>query len=328
MKTLLEKIIRLGRIVRVTVIRKTIHLSRRVIIPGFEGISLWEVIFFFIWSIKRGLITTRAAALSFHFFLAMIPFGLILVVLSANLPFFDIESDIAPVLANFIPDQLFYNFLDNLENYKNSSVTSFISFGFLVAIYFTSNGFSMLLSAFNSSRHKFKKRKWWSIKLISILFVIGFIVSILGLFLIILFMRKLITVIGESSAFVHDHFDGIFTASSFILVTILMYFGVTLLYYFGPREHKKFKLFSAGATLATLMIILISFLYSYYVSNFGRYNDLYGSLGTIMMLLLWIYLNSFALLIGFELNASIHGAILNKRLDNLERIENRYDKNY
>ncbi len=318
----------MARILRVTAIRKTIHLSRKIILPGFEGISLWEVIFFFIWSIKRGLVTTRAAALAFHFFLALIPFGLILVVLSTNLPFFDIESDIAPILANFIPDELFHNFLDNLENYKNSSVTSFVSFGFLIAIYFTSNGFAMLIRTFNSSRHKFEKRAWWSIKLISIVYVIGFLISILGLFMIILSTRKLLTFMAESSDFVADHFSGIFTTTSFITVGVLMYFGVALIYYFGPRNRKHFKFFSAGATLATVMIILISFVYSYYISNFGNYNDLYGSLGTIMMLLLWIYLNSFALLIGFELNASIHGAILNKKLVHLEKIKNRYENNY
>jgi membrane protein len=99
-----------------------------------------------------------------------------------------------------------------------------------------------------------------------------------------------------------------------------------MLYYFGPRRRKQFKFFSPGATLATFLILLISVAYEIYVAYYASYNDLYGSLGTIIILLIWIYLISYSLLIGFELNASIHGAMAEKTLNKLEDLENRYDK--
>ena len=114
MKSLIEKITRLLRIIRVTLIRKVIHVSRKIIIPGFEGVSLWEILFFFAWSIRRGLVATRASSLAFHFFLAMIPFGLVMVIITAYIPYFDLQADVLPVFSSFIPEAVFNQFVDNL----------------------------------------------------------------------------------------------------------------------------------------------------------------------------------------------------------------------
>ena len=111
-----------------------------------------------------------------------------------------------------------------------------------------------------------------------------------------------------------------------LFLSVLLYFGVAILYYLGPRKRKHFKFFSPGATLATLLILIISVLYELYVAYYASYNELYGSLGTIIMLLLWIYLISYALLIGFELNASIHGAMQQKSLNDLNELDEHYDK--
>ena len=281
--------------------------------------------FFFFYSIQKGYIGTRASSLAFHFFLAMIPFGLVMVVLSDSLHFFDLERDIVPILASFIPHELFNHFMDNVNQFHNSTVNSIASVGFLVALYFTSNGFSVMIRAFNHSKMKFKKRQWWSIRVTSFLLVITFIIGILVLFLLIVYERKLLGTWAESSAFVQSNFETIFIIVAFIIVTIALYFGIALLYYFGPSNRKTFKFFSAGATMATIMIIVISKGYTLYIHNFARFDELYGSVGTLMILMLWIYLMSFALLIGFELNASIRGAIDKKRLDTLTNIEGRYD---
>lgn len=330
MQKIVEKIKRLLRILRVTVIRKTIHISRKVILPGFEGVSLWEVLFFFVWSIRKGLISTRAASLSFHFFLAMVPFGLLLVILSAYLPFYDIEKDIIPILANFIPHQLVTNFIDSMHEFENSSVSSLISVGFLLSLYFASNGFAVMINTFNSSRQKFGKRKWWSVKLVSVLFVIIFLVGLLLSFLILLSEKSLLNSWAEKNNFIDNNYGLFFIILNSIFFAIVLYFAIALIYYFGPSKRNRagFKFFSAGATLTTLLIIIISVAYVYYINEFGKYNELYGSIGTIMILLFWIYFVSFSLLLGFELNASIHGAMMKKRLNQLEEISERQEKNY
>ncbi|MBI3134840.1 MAG: YihY/virulence factor BrkB family protein [Bacteroidetes bacterium] len=313
---------------RVTIVRRTIHVSRRIVLPGFEGLSLWEVIFFFAWSLRKGLITQRAASLSFNFFLAMIPFGLLLVILSAYLPFYDIEQDIVPILASFIPGQLVSNFLESMHEFENSSVSSLISFGFLLSLYFASNGFAVMINTFNTTRQKLKKRSWWSVRLVSVVFVVVFLVGLLISFFILLTEKRMLNSLADRSSFIDSHYYTFFILLNSLFFAVVLYFAIALIYYYGPVRKGSFRFFSAGATLATLMIILISVTYVYYVNEFAKYNELYGSIGTIMILLLWIYFVSIALLVGFELNASIHGALLKKHLNQLGDIEKRQEKNY
>jgi membrane protein len=327
-KKLIEKIKRPFRILHVTLVRKIIHVSRRIVFPGFEGLSMWEVLFFFVWSLKKGLITQRAASLSYHFFLAMIPFGLLLVILSAYLPFYDIEHDIIPILAGFIPQQLVENLLQSMHEFENSSVSSLISFGFVLSLYFASNGFAVMLETFNSTRQKIKKRGWWQIKFVSLAFVVVFLIGLLLSFFILLTEKSMLNSLADRSAFIESHYYTFFVIINSLFFIIVLYFAIALIYYFGPSNRGTFKFFSAGASLSTLMIVIISFFYFYYVNEFAKYNELYGSIGTIMILLLWIYFVSIALLVGFELNASIHGALLKKRLDQLGTIESRQEKAY
>jgi len=316
------------RILHVTVVRKTIHLTRKVILPGFEGLSLWEVLFFFVWSIRKGLITTRAASLSFHFFLAMIPFGLLLVILSAYLPFYDIEKDIVPILANFIPEQLVTNFLQSMHEFEHSSVSSLISFGFVLSLYFSANGFAVMIETFNHSRHKFDKRGYWSVQIASVVFVIVFLIGLLISFFILLTEKRLLNNWAETSNFVESHYYIFFVILNGLFFALILYFAIALIYYFGPSKRHGFRFFSAGATLTTTLIIVISIVYVYYINEFSKYNELYGSIGTIMILLLWIYFVSVTLLIGFELNASTHSVLMKKRLNQLESIKKNQEKNY
>jgi len=313
MLKLKNKLIRLFRILRATYFRKLIHLTRKIILPGFEGVSVWEILVFFVWSIRKGLIGTRASSLAFHFFLALIPFSLALVISSAYVPFFDLRADIVPILNGIVPEVLISSFIDGLDDLENSTVNSMISGGFLMAIFFISNGFRVMIQAFNSSKINFDKRSWWSTRLVSLGLVIGFLFSILIMFLFIVWERKLLLVLSDQMAFVLNNFNLIFYGFAFLIIGAILYFSISFLFYIGPSKQSTFKFMSAGSTLTTSLMILIFLGYSYYVSNFAQYNDLYGSVGTIIIVMLWIYLNAYALLIGFELNASIHGAIMKKK---------------
>lgn len=321
MKKVIEYILRLIRICRVVLIRKTIHFSRKIILPGFEGVSLWEILFFFVWSIRKGLIATRASSLAFHFYLALIPFALVLVVSCAYVPFFDLKEDIIPILSGFIPEILVDKFIEGLNEFENSTVNSMISIGFLLALYFISNGFSVMIRAFNSSKIKFEKRSWMSNKLVSFALVIGFIFSIIMIFLFMVWQRKLLLIGANTIDFINNNYDWMNYGFAFLFIGTIIYFGIAVLYYVGPANQTTFKFFSAGATLATILIILIFLLYSFYIQNFANYNALYGSVGTVIIILMWIYLNAYALLIGFELNASIHGAMTNKKLEDFSKLE-------
>lgn len=324
MLELKNKLKRFTRVLKVTYFRKLIHLTRKIILPGFEGISIWEILVFFVWSIRKGLIGTRASSLAFHFFLALIPFSLTLVISSAYVPFFDLREDIVPILSGIVPELLIDNFIEGLDDLENSTVNSMISGGFLTAIFFISNGFRVMINSFNSSKIKFEKRSWISTRLISLGLVIGFLFSIITMLLFIVWERKLLLILGENMAFVSNNFNFIFYAIAFLIIGAILYFAISFLFYIGPSKQSTFKFMSAGSTLSTSLIVLIFLGYSYYVSNFASYNALYGSVGTIIIVLLWIYFNMYALLVGFELNASIHGAIMKKNLEDMSDLEKQY----
>jgi len=318
MLTIKNKLIRLIRLLKVIFLRKIIHFTRKIILPGFEGISIWEILIFFVWTIRKGLVGTRASSLAFHFFLAMIPFGLALVISSAYVPFFDLRQDIIPILSGFVPELLIENFIDGLDDLENSTVNSMISVGFVMALYFISNGFLVMITAFNSSKVQFEKRSWLSTRFISLILVLGFLFSIIATLLFIVWERKLLLIVGENMTFVSNNFNFFFYGIAFFIIGSLLYFSISFLFWIAPSDQSTFKFMSAGSSLSTSLIILIFLGYSYYVTNYANYNALYGSVGTIIIVLLWIYFNAYALLIGFELNASIHGAIMKKKIENIE----------
>lgn len=318
MSKIIKNIIHFLRIFKIVYFRKLIHLTRQIKLPGFEGISIWEILVFFIWTIRKGLVGTRASSLAFHFFLAMIPFGLALVISSTYIPFFDLRQDIIPILSGFVPEILIGNFIDGLADLENSTVNSMISVGFVMALYFISNGFLVMITAFNSSKIEFEKRSWLSTRLISLGLVIGFLFSIIITLFFIVWERKLLLILGEDITFIANNFNLFYYGITFLIIGSLLYFSISFLYYIAPSDRSTFKFMSAGSTLSTSLIILIFLGYSYYVTHFANYNALYGSVGTIIIVLLWIYFNAYALMIGFELNASIHGAMMKKKTLEIE----------
>jgi len=318
MSELLKKINHFLRIMKAIYFRKLIHITRKIKLPGFEGISVWEILVFFIWTIRKGLVGTRASSLAFHFFLAMIPFGLALVISSAYIPFFDLREDIIPILSGFVPELLIGNFIDGLADLENSTVNSMISVGFVMALYFISNGFLVMITAFNSSKIEFEKRSWLSTRLVSLGLVIGFLFSIILTLFFIVWERKLLLILGENFTFISENFNLLYYGVTFLIIGSLLYFSISFLYYIAPSDRSTFRFMSAGSTLSTSLIILIFLVYSYYVTHYANYNALYGSVGTIIIVLLWIYFNAYALMIGFELNASIHGALMKKKTEEIE----------
>ncbi|MBA3901287.1 MAG: YihY/virulence factor BrkB family protein, partial [Bacteroidetes bacterium] len=183
-----------------------------------------------------------------------------------------------------------------------------LSFGFLLAIYFATNGFSSMITAFNHSYHIAESRSMFMQFLVSLWLVL--IVTILLFIAIVLIIFSGITlnyllefgILKDSFHVTLLHFG------KWVVILSLLFFSFSFMYYIGPSKKSEFRFISAGSTLATVLSIITSLGFAYYVNNFGQYNKLYGSIGTIIVMLLWMQFNSFILLIGFELNASIKNA--------------------
>jgi len=185
--------------------------------------------------------------------------------------------------------------------------SSILSIGFLLMLFFSSSGIMSMIEAFNTTYHQFETRSDISIRLISL-----FLVVILSLLLMIAIS---LIVIGNSFfvGFISNHpamneSNFVFFIVGFlkwILIVGLYFLAISFLYYLAPAKKSRFRFITPGAIFATFLQIITVIGFSYYVNNFAQYNKLYGSIGTVIVVMLLIYISSLALILGFELNVSI-----------------------
>jgi membrane protein len=282
--------------------------TSHLIIPGFDGMSLYSAASFFFRGIWQGSISTRAAALSFTFFLALFPAIIFFFTLIPYIPIHGLQNTLLTLLQNLLPKVAYTSALSTIEDIIKRQHGKLLSIGFITAVFFSTNGINAIMRAFNNSIHVKETRSFFKQKLIAIILVI--IVSTLTLIAITLitggsnFLRYL-----SVEGFIHRQF--IFYTlmiCKWLIIVVLFFFTVSFLYYFAPSWHGRFRFISPGSTLATFLFILTSIGFNFYISHFASYNKVYGSIGALIIILLWIYFNAIVLLFGFELNASIKNA--------------------
>ena len=204
-------------------------------------------------------------------------------------------------MKQYMPANVFETIEETLSDIILKKRGSLLSLGFVLSIYFASNGINTLLVAFN----RLLKRAWWKKYMISIslTFVISFMMLLAMMFqiggeLFISYFRD--SMLFSGSWVIHAIW--IFK----LLVTLVMSItAISILYYFATIKEERFRYFSPGAYLATILVVLVSYGFGYYVENFAQYNRLYGSIGAIIVLLVWLYLSALSLITGYEFNQSI-----------------------
>jgi membrane protein len=254
------------------------------------------------------VLVTRASSIAFNLLLALLPASIFLFSLIPFVPLPNFQQELIRLFENILPSNAFtflQTTITDIVTHKSRELTLFM---FVATVIFSTNGIHAVIHAFVVSAHTFKTRSWVNQRKISVvlLLIIIFMISIAGFLVIFgkVAVNRLVVL-----HIVKRHFVIIFLIFlKWILVVLLLFLAISFLYYFAPVRKTGFKFFSPGSTLATLLFILTSLGFSAYVNNFGQYNKLYGSAGTLMVILIWLYLNSIAILIGFELNVSIIAA--------------------
>lgn len=296
-------------------VRNTLHYSRLIVLPGFQGVPLFDVTVFFINGLTKGSINQRAASLSFHFFLSLFPLLIFFFTLIPYIPIDNIYEQIYILINEFVPASSQGAIGKTIDGIFKQKHQGLMSIGFISSVYVASNGINAMIDSFSQTKHNIEKRSWIKQRLRSILFVFGIATGVLISFLLIMGSKFIINYLASNTELLWF----LLKISKWILLISTVYFMFVMLYYYTPTNRENFKFFSAGASLATLLFILTTFGFNFYIEHFSRYNALYGSIGALIIFLLWIYLNSHILLIGFELNASIAHAITDghrvKRLD-------------
>lgn len=284
--------------------RSLSRFLRKRSLPAFDGISMYEAGVFFFRGIQKGAIQNRASSMSFSFFLAIFPGILFLFTLIPYIPIDHFQDRLMELLQEMMPANAFATAEDTLDEIIRHHNGKLLSFGFLATVYFSTSGFNSMFGAFNRSIHIAESRSFWKQRLVAVL--MGFILAVLVI--------VGIGLIGWTTSLMHNMIDknGILgfalEIGRWLFLALMCLIVISCFYYLGPAKRTHWNFISPGAILATTLIIGTSILFAWYVNNFGNYNKLYGSIGTLIVILLWIYYNSMMLLIGFELNAGIHAA--------------------
>lgn len=289
-------------------VQAIIGISKRIILPGFDRLPLFDVANFFIRGLRKGALTMRASSLAFSFFLAIFPALIFFFTLIPYIPIENFRADVMSILGSLLPRHSYDTVRSTIEDVITHRRGGLLSIGFVAALYFSTNGINGIVQAFNNTYHTIDTRKVFKQRMISILLVL--ILSILLIVAIALISLGTFSVdfLVEKNI-LRDRFTyQLLVALKWVTITAMIFFGISFLYFLAPARKNKFSFISAGSTLATLLTLATTFGFNFYVSNFSRYNALYGSIGTLIIVLLWIYFNALILLIGFELNASIHSA--------------------
>ncbi len=279
--------------------------SKRLVLPGFNGIPLFDVAIFFFRGLQQGYITSRAAAISYSIFLAIFPFLIFLFSIIPFIPIDNFQQTLLALIEEFMPKLAYESVKETIIDIVTRPRSSLLIFNLILTLYFSTNGVNSLIEAFNNTYHDIETRS--AIKQYIVAFFVLFIISFLLILAVAMMtigpvlLRLILPDSIEESGFIVFIFDVL----RWIIVLGLLLMAISSLFYLAPARRKSFRFFSPGSLMATFLIILTTLGFNFYVDNFSSYNAFYGSLGTLMIVLVWIYVNSISLIVGFELNASI-----------------------
>jgi membrane protein len=299
------------------VVSNVLNWSKRTSLPGFFKVPIYDVVVFVFHETQRFDLFTRANSIAFSFFLSLFPSILMLFTIAPFLLGF--FAQFIPELSSFnhiledeiqrvMPGQAGAMVFEFVHDITTKPRVGLLSFGFFLAIYFSSNGMMAMMQSFQKSyRDTFKRRGAMRKRMVAVMLtgLVGLMVILSVVFIILgsVVINWFSELVNLTQAGEHA-----LRLLRWFAILILFYFSIALLYRYGSSTYRRFSLFSPGTTLATLLSILSSLAFSYYIDEFNRYdsyNKFYGSIGTIIIVMLWIQLNSLILLIGFELNAAI-----------------------
>lgn len=282
-----------------------VGVTKRITLPGFEKVPIYDVAVFFFNGVKKGDLNTRAAALAYNSFLAIFPAIIFFFTLIPYIPIHDFQDSLLALLQDFIPRQTYMAVQETLFDIIKRPRGGLLSIGFLMAMYFATNSVNSMIDAFNKTYYTIETRTAFRQRILSIFLVI--VLSFLVILAISLITFGPIVInwverIGLLTDWLTLQLIGL---AKWLVTLTLLLFAFSVLYYFAIPGKHRYRFITAGSTLTTFLFIITSVGFNYYVNNFASYNTLYGSIGTLIIFMLWLYFNSLIILIGWELNSSI-----------------------
>lgn len=300
------------KLLKIPVLRWFVKFFEGIKIPGLQGMSIYDLLEMYIIGIVNGALTTRAAAIAFSFFMALFPFLLFILTLIPILNIEGLQDYFMKFLKETLPPTTSESVDVVVNDIFNNRYNGLLSFGFLTTIFLMTNGVNAIFGGFEYSYHIKETRN--AIKQFMVAMGVSIILSLLLLFTIAI-MIYFQVIISDFKEYGWLSDDVLWVEiGSVVFLVAMIYTGVSILYNFGVKDLKKHSYFTSGAILTTFLTLLMFYLFGIYVDKFAQYNKLYGSIGTLLILMLFIWLNSIILLLGFELNASMNRLRLKEKI--------------
>jgi membrane protein len=306
MKKFFRKILRL--IVYSGPVKKLSDASKQLVLPGFDGMPVYDVADFFFTGIQKGSIKSRASSVAYSFFLALFPGIIFLFTLIPYIPVQNFQTQLLLLIKDILPKDAYLATRETIVDIVSHQRGGLLSVGFLLVLFFSTNGITALIDGFNRSYHVKETRKGFGLRVVAL--------SLTAILSLLVVIAILLIIFSETAAkFLVDHHIiknkmqiFLLYTGKWLIIVMLFLCAISSIYYFGPALKKRWRFISPGSLLASFLCILTSVGFGIFVNNFSSYNKVYGSIGTLIVIMLWIYYNSLIMLIGFELNASIDNA--------------------
>jgi len=269
-------------------------------------ITWYEFIQKMIHKISGNELSERAAAVSFNLILAVFPAVIFLFTLIPFIPINNLEAELMLLLQKAIPAGTYDTVDTTIRDIIGRQRSGVLSFGFLATIYASTNGMVALMNAFHSSNKIPDKRGFFKIRLIALgltfTFGIAIILAIIGLLVGGIVTDYLL----NFGVFNNVVFAYLLSIARYLLVFAVFVGVVSVIYKYGTDVNMKWAFVTPGSITASILIILTTLIFSYYLSNFGSYNKVYGSIGTLIALMVWLNLIALLVVLGFEMNVSLY----------------------
>ncbi|WP_031427991.1 YihY/virulence factor BrkB family protein [Flavimarina sp. Hel_I_48] len=289
----------------IPVVSDIVLYMKGIKLPGLQGLSLYDFWELYSVGIVKGTFSTRASAIAFSFFMALFPFFLFILNLIPYVPIADFQEKFLNFVYGVLPPQTADFFEPILLDIAANPRGGLLSFTLIFAIFLMANGVNAIFTGFEYSYHTSANRtivRQYLVALgVSIILALMLLLSVV----VIVFYQYKIGQINRHFIFTDDN-SWVSSLGSYVFIIVMIYCVVGTLFYFGTKEGRHYRFFSVGALLTTVLFLLTTYFFGIYITNFSTYNQLYGSIGALLIMMVYIWLNSNLLLLGFELNAALY----------------------
>jgi membrane protein len=306
-------------------VRSTLYFLQHFALPGNKGVPVYDVLRYFLVGIFNGDLNQRAKGLAYSFLSALPPLLIFFFTLVAYFPVDGLQDELLMQLGGIVPAGIMGPLADTINDIMGHRHGTLLSIGFIGSILLAANGMNSFILSLNFANKSIEKRPFVQRYLLCIAMVfVLYIIIVLVLSLLIGHKLLLQLLFAQGWMTISQTNVVLFNVGRWLLLTFATLFAVSFIYYWAPVKRQRVGFFSAGSVLATAMFFVLSWALGIYLNNFSRYNLLYGSIGTLLMLMFWIYFNCIVLLLGYDLNISIYnGSIVKKNRESRRQIRQR-----